>query len=143
MFKQRLERAGALVLMTREDNTTSINAYGRADAVNAWGAEVLVSVHCNSHTLRSTSGTEVWHYGNSALSLRLARIMSEQLRGLGLVDRGVKKGNYAILRETTMPAILVETGFLSNPSDEKQLLNPTFQAKAAELMAQAVIAFFR
>lgn len=143
VLKQRLERAGAQVLMTREDATTSINAYGRADVVNAWGAHVLVSVHCNSHTSSLTSGTEVWHYGNSAESLRLAALMMQQLRGLGLVDRGVKKGNYAVLRETTMPAVLVETGFLSNPTEEKLLLNPAFQAKAAEFMSQAVLAFFR
>ncbi|MDP2872346.1 MAG: N-acetylmuramoyl-L-alanine amidase family protein [Bacillota bacterium] len=143
VLKQRLERAGAQVLMTREDATTSINAYGRAAAANEWGADVLVSVHCNSHTSRATSGTEVWHYGNSAESLRLAGLMIQQLRGLGLVDRGVKKDNYAILRETSMPAVLVETGFLSNPTEEKLLLNPVFQAKAAELMCQALLAFFR
>lgn len=142
-MRQHLERAGAQVLMTREDNTTKIGRHGRAGPANEWGAEVLVSVHCNSHTLRSSSGTEVWHLGDSAESLRLARLMNESLRGLGLVDRGVRKGEFAILKEAAMPGVLVETGFLSNPTEEKLLLSPAFQAKAGELMCQGVIAFFR
>lgn len=140
--KTRLQRAGAEVKLTRGENT-SINAYGRVDVANGWGAEVFVSVHCNAHYQPDKSGTEIWHYGNSAASLRLATLISTSLRGLGLVDRGVREGNYAVLRETVMPAVLVETGFLTNPGDEAVLLNPSSQARIADMICQALVAYFR
>jgi len=142
MLRERLLRAGAHVQMTRNGDE-SINAYGRVDVANNWGADVYVSIHCNAHVQRTISGTEVWHYGDKPASLRLAQLMINQLTKLGMVNRGVKKGNYAVLRETTMPAVLVELGFLSNPGDEKILLNPANQAKAADLMFEALKAYFR
>jgi N-acetylmuramoyl-L-alanine amidase len=141
-LRERLERAGAIVVMTRYGDT-SINAYGRVEVANSWGAEVFVSVHCNAHVDRRISGTEVWHFGDKAESLRLARLMMGELAKLGMVNRGVKKGNYAVLRETTMPAVLVELGFLTNPGDERILLNPANQLRAADLMFEALKAYFR
>jgi N-acetylmuramoyl-L-alanine amidase len=142
LLRERLQKAGAVVQLTRNGDE-SINAYGRVDVANNWGAEVFVSIHCNAHVQRTISGTEVWHYGDKPASLRLAQLMINQLVKLGMVNRGVKKGNYAVLRETTMPAVLVELGFLSNQGDEKILLNPVNQAKAADLMFEALKAYFR
>lgn len=141
-LQERLERAGAQVKLTRGEHT-SINAYGRVDVANAWRADVFVSIHCNAHTQSDKCGTEIWHYGNSSHSKRLAELISTRLRSLGLVDRGARVGNYAVLRETIMPAVLVETGFLTNPGDERVLLNPAKQAYIADLICQALVAYFR
>ncbi len=142
LLKARLQRAGAIVKLTR-DEEESINAYGRADVANNWGAEVVVSIHCNAHVHPDRSGTEVWHYGNSAESRRLATLVMSSLAKLGLVNRGVKEGNYAICRETYMPAILAELGFLTNPGDERVLLDPAMQARIADLLMDALQSFFR
>ncbi len=85
-LKARLERAGAVVRMTRNGDE-SINAYGRADVANNWGAEVVMSIHCNAHVRPDPSGSEVWHYGNSADSLRFAKLTMASLTKLGLVNR--------------------------------------------------------
>jgi len=142
-LKAALERAGAVVKLTKPQVDVSIDGYERAAIANSWGAELFVSIHCNAFTNPNSSGTEVYHYGNSAQSLRLAQVMLNSLTQLGMPNRGVRVGNYVVCRETTMPAVLIELGFLTNPSDERILLDPAKQVRAAELMAEALQAFFR
>jgi N-acetylmuramoyl-L-alanine amidase len=144
-LKAVLERAGAVVKLTKEqvDTRVTVDGYERTAMANSWGAEVFVSIHCNAFTSPNISGTEVYHYGNSAQSLRLAQVMLNSLTQLGMPNRGVRVGNYVVCRETTMPAVLIELGYLTNPSDERILLDPAKQVRAAELMAEAFQAFFR
>lgn len=144
-FRASLERAGAVVKMTRSvvDPPSILDGYERTSIGNAWGGEVFISIHCNSFTSPGSSGTEVYHSGNSPQSLRLAKLMSASLSGLGLPNRGAREGNYVVCRESYMPAVLIELGFLSSPVDEAVLLNPASQARAAELMAEALDAYFR
>jgi N-acetylmuramoyl-L-alanine amidase len=69
----------------------------------------------------------------------LADLLQKELVGnLGRADRGVRQANFSVLRETNIPAALVETAFISNPEEEKLLKDTGFQQKAAEAIAKAV-----
>ena len=149
-LRVRLESEGAVVRLTRDATTDfsvfpgqTMDAFERARIANDWDADVYVSIHFNAFTSSGPSGTEVFYHPTEPSSLPLAELMMEHLAKLGLTNRGAKAGYYAVLRETTMPAVMVEVGFLSNPGDEKFLLNPANQAKGVELMLEALRAYFR
>ena len=91
----------------------------RVDDANLWGADYFISIHTNASTEPSANGTEVLVYSQPSTSSRLAEdILRELTEITGLASRGVKSrpGLY-VLRKTTMPAVLVELGFISNRSD--------------------------
>lgn len=120
---------------------TSVSAdlAARTKLANKAGAALFVSVHCNSSTDLSATGTETYHYPNSVAGNRLANYLQRQLvAALGLRDRGVKSENFAVLRETTMPAALVELAFISNPQEEALLRNTAVQQKAAWAIAAGI-----
>jgi N-acetylmuramoyl-L-alanine amidase len=75
-------------------------------------------------------------------SSRLADGVQRELNAaLGTRDRGVKQANFLVLRGATMPAILVEVGFLSNPSEEKRMRTDEFQSQTTDAIARAILAF--
>lgn len=111
----------------------------RAAIANKWGADYFVSVHCNAATSRSAGGTETYHYAGSAKGKALANcIQTELVNTLKLTNRGIKTANFAVLRETSMPAVLAEVAFISNPAEEKKLADPAFRQKAAEAIARGI-----
>ncbi len=84
------------------------------------------------------------HVANLNASSQLALVIQTQLNALhGITDRGIKQAPFVVLTGATMPAALVEIGFLSNPDEAKRLLTPDFQAEIATAVAQAITTFVR
>ncbi len=103
----------------------------RADMANEWGADLFLSIHCNAST-PAAHGTETFSFPGSEAGARIAREVQARLTDvLHTEDRGVKEANFAVLRLTAMPAVMVELGFLSNVQEEKRLADPAFQKAAA------------
>lgn len=118
-----LETAGCEVQLLQSDNlageTPDLPCV--VDTANTWPADVFVSLHCNA-----ASGTETLIYANnSGSSPQLAAcIQSQIVQSLGTVDRGLKeRPNLIVLKDTTMPAVLVETAFIDNEDDAALLTN--------------------
>ena len=90
---------------------------------NTSGADVFVSIHCNSAANTSAKGTETLVYSTGGKAELLAKcIQSQIVNSLSTVDRGIKeRPDLCVLRETTMPAVLVETAFISNEEDAFRL----------------------
>ncbi len=87
---------------------------------------------------------ELAHVANLEASSRLALELQTRLNQLsGIRDRGVKQAPFAVLTGTTMPAVLVEVGFLSNPEEEVRLSSPAEQERLAATLAQGILAFLR
>lgn len=138
-----LEAAGARVLMTREDDRF-VGLYDRANLADGAGADLFVSIHCNSMERRGVRGTETYHYPGSVPGRRLAELLhSRLLAALNRPDRGVQGANFVVVREPDMPSALVELAYLSNPEEERLLLSSDFQNAAAGAIRQGVIDFFR
>lgn len=115
------------------------NLRRRVHIANTAQANLFVSVHCNSVCDRTAHGTETFVVGKGGQAERLADcIQVELIEATGLVNRGVKEANFLVLRETAMPAILVELAFISNPSEERLLRDPAWQDKAAMAIAQGI-----
>ncbi|MEE2776225.1 MAG: N-acetylmuramoyl-L-alanine amidase [Acidobacteriota bacterium] len=77
-----------------------------------------------------------------AASQRLARILQQELNDtLGLENRGVRQAPFSVLMGATMPAVLVELGFISNPNEESELLDPAYRASLLDAVTSAVLRF--
>ena len=126
-----LTAAGARVLYTRSDDTF-IPLYDRPGLANTRGADIFISVHNNSTPTRNSgSGTQT--YFRTPQSIPLAAAMHEELvKALELRDGGVRNGNYAVIRESKMPSVLLEIAFINNLKEEQLLNSPAFRQKAAE-----------
>lgn len=116
MFAVRLSRNTPETILGTTDNASSLAA--RVNAANSWPADYFISLHCNISTDPRVSGSEAYVYRRVGEAYVFGEYI---LRGLnqvtGLPNRGVRVQNLYVLRRTTMPAVLVEMGYLSNPGD--------------------------
>lgn len=149
-LKNLLERDGHHVVMTRSDDSNlddDLNAdlRQRAEIANTAGAEVFVSIHCNSAENPQAQGIEVYHFPGSENGRALASLIHNALitRFRDHQDRGVKSENFAVLRLTTMPSCLVETEFMTNPHTLRFLIDVTNQHRIAEALRDGIYAYFR
>ncbi|MBE6533136.1 MAG: N-acetylmuramoyl-L-alanine amidase [Ruminococcaceae bacterium] len=120
-FTPRLSRPTADTILGTS-NSTSLTT--RVNEANAWPADVFISLHNNAAANPNATGNEALVYGPGATVARgLGEEILEQLTlTTGLRNRGIvyRPGLY-VLKETTMPAVLVEMGFISNPYDAELL----------------------
>ncbi|RXJ02953.1 hypothetical protein DS745_05055 [Anaerobacillus alkaliphilus] len=140
-----LEQAGYQVLMTRSDDTF-LEPGERAAFANKHKADAFVSVHANAAENTSANGTETfWNTTHSGPeSKRLAEeIQTSLIQKLGTFDRGVKQGNFQVIRSTTMPSVLVELAFISNKKDAEMMAKDDFRQKSAEAIVEGILKFYK
>jgi N-acetylmuramoyl-L-alanine amidase len=108
-------------------------------------ADIFVSLHFNSAPNTAIHGSEVFYYHTSKATIktkdskRLATSILKRLcETLPAQSRGVKHGNLCVVRETKMPAVLVESAFLSSPYDLKRLSTLAFRQKIAWAIAKGI-----
>jgi len=118
----------------------------RAEMANNSNVDYFISIHCNASENPSVQGTETHiHTTTSLTSSKLGHAVQAQFRDrAGRHSRGVKmksdrQGNLQVLKDTKMPAILIETGFMTNPVEEAYLNS----VKGQDLIASAVFRAFR
>ncbi len=124
-----LTQSGAEVIMTRNSDI-ALNLDERVAIANTSGAHLVVSIHNNAHPNANVSGTQVF-YGVTAGSFALGNEVHKQLLGLGIANMGLRSQSFKILAQTTIPAILTETLFLSNRGDAALLAQDSFLDQAA------------
>ncbi|HAH96629.1 MAG TPA: hypothetical protein DHD79_07995 [Firmicutes bacterium] len=140
----RLQAAGATVVMTRAEDSYSTK-YDRADFANTVNGDVFISIHSNFHpTKDDVRGIETFHHPASTEARRLAKIVQTELLAFtGLRDRGVKTDPLLVVtRETVMPSVLIEIGFLSNREEEALLRDDAHRDKVADAMLEALQQYF-
>jgi N-acetylmuramoyl-L-alanine amidase len=140
------ETNGVLKYATNGEVNLYDDLQARCNNANAWGADVFISIHANASTSASANGAETYWRNESTtdrvLSQRLASyIQTEYVLETGLTNRGVKEGRFYVLRWSNMPAVLIETGFMSNSAELRKLVDPSFQAKSARAIAKGVDRF--
>ncbi len=140
---------GYSVVFARE-NVTSLANDERGQAASMCGG-VFVSVHANAHPNRDIMGTETFYPGtrNGASQEHIAtskdlatEIQNELITSLQRPNRGVKQANFAVLRNSQIPAALTEVAFISNPEEEELLKQEEFQKEAARAIAQGIHNYF-
>ncbi len=128
-----LREDGFNVIKTR-DSDRFISLSNRAAIANRLSADIFVSIHNNINYKPWINGTATYaHWNATKDNWALAWYVQSQLvKAIGLKDNGLKAANFAVLRKTNMPAILVEVAFLSNAREERLLRNENFLNQAAE-----------
>ncbi|GIO34535.1 MULTISPECIES: N-acetylmuramoyl-L-alanine amidase family protein [Paenibacillus] len=125
------QEPGIEVYLTRADDRfiSSIDR-ARPKFANDLGTDLFISIHGNTYEDPSVSGTETYYYHED--SRPLAEIMQRHVvETSGFRDRGVKKENYFVVKDTFMPAVLIETGYVTNPQEEEQMQNSGVQYRIA------------
>ncbi|MBC7319758.1 N-acetylmuramoyl-L-alanine amidase [bacterium] len=137
-MKGLLESAGYQVVLTRDgDYNVSQNPQNSRDELNArvviinnHNSAILVSVHCNSANSPIPGGIEVFYYRDED-KFFAEKVCSSLVEITGRYNRGAKKAEFFLLKNTNIPAILVEALFISNPIEEKLLMDPLYRRKIA------------
>lgn len=132
-----LSLTGAKVRFTRTE-TEAPDSSERARRANELDGDVLISIHLNSHDEAPAEGASTYFFGGSRSGEALAERIQEELVSMGLRNCRSHARSYAILRETRMPAVLVEPVFISNPDEEKRLEDNGFVLALAGSISTAV-----
>lgn len=131
------------VIMTRsEDKYVSLEE--RAEIAKRANADALISIHLNAQKkFGDANGLETWYRGGATDgSKELASSVQKTTASyVEITSRGILRNNFEILRETTMPAVLIECGFITNVSDMEKLKNPNYQDMLAEGIMQGTLSF--
>lgn len=138
--KQHLLRHGLAAMLSREtDKTVSLNE--RTNMANRWGADAFVSIHCNSATNIAAYGIETFCYKFRYRELA-DKVQGKLLedKSLYYINRGVKEGDFHVIRESNMAACLVEMAFISNSRDAELL--KTKQEEYAVAITKGILAYF-
>ena len=152
--KAKLEAEGYQVVTTRTSDTY-VDLADRSRAANASESDIFVSIHINASGSSAAQGIETYYYQpyaeypsriNAAYHANPTRlsmsdtlanaIQSSLINATGAQNQGVKRQTFAVLRETTAPAVLLELGFLSNPQEAARLNTSAYQ----ETLANAIVA---
>lgn len=134
-----LRRADVQVVLTRDTdkelvlgNDDAAELRARAKVANDAKADFFLSIHCNAASTPDAEGFEIYHYPGSVKGAMLAtKIAGAYTVASGLKKRKVASANFQVLRDTAMPAVLVELGFLTNKADCALLREPAFLDKIA------------
>lgn len=136
LVRDALVGQGIPAVMTRNDDAT-VPLEERPDLAQRNGGVVFVSIHANASRSAGSAGTETYY--KTPDSQALARVVqSEVTQALGEPDRGVRTADFYVLANTAMPSVLVETAFITNPSEEAMLRDPAVQRRIADAIARAV-----
>ncbi len=138
-----LEQQGIRVVLTRTDNRT-VELQPRVQIAQRANADVFVSIHANAISMSrpDVNGTETFFA--SAEGRRLAQaIQSSMIQATGMRDRGVKSARFYVIRNTTMPAVLVELGFVTGAEDAPRLSDPAFRSRMAQAIVRGILQYVR
>lgn len=106
-------------------------------------ADVFISLHANSFPNPNYSGAQTFYFPNRTLDQMLAeKIQSSLVQRLGPNRRQANGADYYVLRESTVPAVVVELGFLSHPSEGELLADANYQKRLAEAIYHGILDYF-
>ncbi len=137
------------VYWTRKDDTF-LELNDRAAYASKVGADLFISLHMDSFSTTKPNGISVYHSTQNKhinegglTSVALAQILQKNLvKGLGATDRKVKNNSYVVCKSNTVPAVLIELGFMSNPEEFKNLTSKSYQQKAAQILYESIVEVF-
>jgi len=146
-----LEQADATALMTRVDDSDLANSKKsdmrtRKMTADTSNADIFVSIHQNSYPSGSVKGAQVFYFNHSDNSKRLAQCIQNELKSF--IDNDNKRevtenSSYYVLKNTSMPAVIVECGFLTNATEKSSLQDPDYQDRIAWAIYMGIVDYFR
>jgi len=125
---------------TRTDDTF-VSLKDRAQIANDLDADAFISIHGNTYGDPDVSGTESYYYADESL-LFASKVHEQLAEATGFKNRGVKKEGWEVLKLSNNLAILLEIGFLTNPSDETNMLSEIHQNRTAQAIVRGIKKYF-
>lgn len=150
LLEQQLKEAGAKVVMTRRtdravaDKTTTLRSelQARVDIAERYDGDIFVSIHSNSNNDRNIHGAMTFY--STDRSKKLAKTIQKNLIYRSKAqDKGIENAGFYVLRNTSMPSVLVEMGFVTNPQEAKRLSNAAYRQKIANGIYEGIEEYFR
>lgn len=138
---KKLQKQGANVILTRNDDEY-VSLQDRVFISNSYYADAFISIHCDSINQSNIRGTATYYYHSKHKQLAKT-IQSELVKQTRFPNRNTRFGDYKVIRENNQPAILIELGFLSNPSDVFSLLTKNYQNKARDAIYYGLAEYFK
>lgn len=140
-LERSLKEAGFKTIMTRtHDEFIALSE--RSSIANRHRNAIFVSVHFNSSYRLAALGIETFY--RTSTSEKLAQLVQRELiKNVRATDRGVKTANFAVLRDTKHPAVLVEGGFISNKDERSAITDPLYRQIVADSIARGIVEFSR
>ena len=137
----KLKAAGADVTLTRQrDEYLSLSS--RVDIASYRDADAFISIHYDSTKNNSVRGLTTYYYHPWQKELAV-NIHSAVIGQTNMKDRGARFGDYYVIRENSQTAILIELGFLSNPSEELHVTSNQYQQSAATGIYEGLARYFK
>nr|NGX54522.1 N-acetylmuramoyl-L-alanine amidase LytC [Chlamydiota bacterium] len=143
MVRDYLQEMGYKTILTRDDDLF-VPLDDRAQIANANNVTLFVSVHYNHCPDPSVQGIEIFYYKDEKTERHVHSnhlgdtILSQLVWHTGAEARGIKRGKFAVIRQTKMPAVLVEAGFLSHPKEREKIKDPMYRRFIAKGIARGV-----
>lgn len=134
-----LQQQGIQVVLTRRDDR-ELGLESRVQIAERSDADLFVSIHANAISLNRTdvNGLETFYFSSRSQALAQS-IQDSMIRATGMNNRGVKQARFYVIRNTSMPSVLVEVGFVTGAQDAPRLADPAFRSVLAEAIAQGIL----
>ena len=153
-LKKLCEEFGIGVILTRKDvnglydenasNKKKSEMEKRKDIINNSGADLMISLHMNAFPLSSSEGAQVFYAKGSESGFTLAKSVQEAIcQSFENARDYVSVGDYFVLNYSSIPAVLVECGFLSNPSEERNLQDEEYRERFCYCLLMGILSFFK
>ena len=136
-LQKLLQRAGLRTVMTRSTDIF-IPLFVRSAIANAQHDAIFVSIHYNASPRSGAHGIETYSENNRGAVLA-ARIQRQLINRVSTENRGIRSAEYYVLRKCRLPAVLVECGFLTNPTEAQLALTTAYRQQVAEQIAAGII----
>jgi N-acetylmuramoyl-L-alanine amidase len=132
-----LRRAGYRVVMTRNSDVF-VTLGQRVRIANSYRDAAFVCLHFNSATRVGANGIETYYFSTRSAELA-ANIHRQLIAGTSGDNRGIRRRGYYVLRRTSIPAVLVECGFLTNPTESRLVLQSSYRERLAQRIAYGIM----
>ncbi len=167
-LRKQLSHSGFKVFLTRSSDKF-VELPDRPDLANRKGADLFVSLHFNSSdaSQNSVKGVEVYcltppgaqstnaqgeggstaactgNRNNDRNTFLAYELQKGLTRGLAVEDRGVRRARFAVLRDATMPAVLIEAGFMSHPAESRKIFDAAYRRQIAHAIVEGILDYKR
>lgn len=149
-----LIQAGAKTILTRDKDISPAANYSeledlqaRVNIANLTKPDLFISIHNDASSKSEIQGTSTYYSEDNPKNLESVHlansVQSAAIDTLGTTNRGIKQAGFYVLRNTTMPSILLETAFISNPYEEARLQNSTFRKNVAAAIFQGIYNYYK
>lgn len=141
ILKDKLEAAGAKVIMTREDDTF-VELADRGRLYNEVNGDLFLSLHYDSAAEATVSGNTIYYYDEASIPIA-QELQAQLIEQMNVPNNGIEFGNFQVIRDSHPPALLLELGYMSNPNDVQKFSQKDYHERVAQAVYNGLVCYFQ